>query len=174
MPDDKTDPGALPAGVFLPSLLREVADKFGIDPALRLAEAFGGQQVKLPRRARIDHTLARRVGLGVHAWLVEHYGGERITIPMGPRHPDKVRAAHRLAEVARLTAQGISTAEIARRLVIHERHVRDLRARAADDGRQMKLDLVPARVAEPGPGQSGGGGAASGPSAPRRPGRSAA
>jgi len=160
MPDDT----ALPAGVFLPSLLRQVAERFGLEPALRLAEAFGGQQVKLPRCARIDHALARRVGLGVHAWLVEHYGGERITIPMGPRHPDKVRAAHRLAEVARLTGLGHSTAEIARQLLIHERHVRDLRARAADDGRQMGFDF----------GEAGGGGAASGPSAARGPGRSAA
>lgn len=132
---------ASPRPVALPALLGEIAAAEGLEAALRLAQCFGGLSVKVPKRARADHPVARLCGHSVLLWLVRERGGERVQVPMGPRHPDRVRAAHRLAEVARRTGRGESAADISRALVIHERHVVRLRALAVPDDRQAELEL---------------------------------
>lgn len=125
--------------LHLPNLLREIRDEFGLEAALTLAQHFGGQEVKLPLKPHADHPIAIRVGLPLLAFLVARSGGERITIPMGPRHPDKLRAAERTQQVQRLTAEGWSAAEIARHLAMHERSVRLIRERTRGPDLQMDL-----------------------------------
>lgn len=117
----------------LAALLGEVAEAFDLDTALRLAQEFGGREVKLPQVARPEHPIAQRVGLPVLAWLIKHLGHGRVVIPMGPRHPDRVRAAFRRAEVARRTKEGESAARIAAALGIHERMVWYIREALRDD-----------------------------------------
>lgn len=128
--------------LHLPNLLREVRDALGLDTALALAQHFGGLEVKLPQTPLPTHPIATRVSLELLAWLVARSGGEKVVIPLGPRHPDKLRAAEREAKVRRLTAQGWSTAKIARELVMHERTVRLIRERTR--GPDLQRDLFEA------------------------------
>lgn len=125
--------------LHLPHLLREITDRYGLEAALLLAKEFGGKIVKLPLTARPDHPIAVLVSQEVLTWLVEYRPGQPVTIPMGPRHPDKIRAAYREAEVQRLTAEGWSSAKIGEHLTMHERSVRLIRERTRAPDRQMDL-----------------------------------
>lgn len=124
--------------LHLATLLREAAEAFDLETALLLAQEFGGHEVKLPMSAQPAHPIAQRVGLRVLAWLIDHLGHGRVVIPMGPRHPDRVRAAYRRAEVARRTREGESAAQIASALVLHERSVFLIRQKLRED-RQLDL-----------------------------------
>ena len=123
---------------WLPHLLFEMAERFGLDVALRFAELHGGTLVYLPVRAAPGHEIAREFGAEVLAWLIEHQGGgQRVLVPMGPSQSQ----AQREAAVRSLTAQGLTKSQIARRLGMHVRTVSAIRARirAAEDGVQMSL-----------------------------------
>jgi len=125
--------------LHLPNLLREVRDALGLEIALALAANFGGLEVKIPKAPSATHPIATRISPALLEWLVARSGGERLAIPLGPRHPDKLRAAERADQVRRLTAQGWSCAEIARHLVMHERSVRLIRERTRGPDLQMDL-----------------------------------
>lgn len=125
--------------LHLPNLLREVRDALGLEMALALAQHFGGLEVKIPQKPSATHPIATRISPALLEWLVARSGGERLAIPLGPRHPDKLRAAERAAQVQRLTAQGWSSAEIARSLGMHERSVRLIRERTRSPALQMDL-----------------------------------
>ncbi len=70
---------------WLPNLLREMADAFGLDAALGFAESFGGQYLHLPAEAKPDHPVAQACGQPLLAWLMERHSRlERIVVPKGP------------------------------------------------------------------------------------------
>jgi hypothetical protein len=129
---------------FLPSLLFDMAVRFGLDVALRFAARHGGAYLYLPVRAEAEHALAREWGIEVLEWLLArdgHVPGSRIVVPKGPA--DDLEA--RRAAVRDLTARGLNSSEIARRLGVHVRtvHADRAAARDADDARQMRLFDLP-------------------------------
>lgn len=131
-----TDRGDL-AGLYLPHLLRQIAERCGLGAALALASAYGGRHLSIPRRASARHPISRAVGLSVMAELCRLYGGEQILIPLGPTGQQGRRAR----EIARLIDQGLSAAKIARTVGCHERTVFHHRRRrqASPDPRQPSL-----------------------------------
>jgi len=83
----------------LPALLSEIAEvvgealkdrKAGVEAALKLAQAKGGQRVHIPAQARADHWLAQTLGQRAADAICAHYRvgeeGERgaeLDIPLG-------------------------------------------------------------------------------------------
>jgi hypothetical protein len=123
---------------WLPNLLREMADAFGLDVALAFARRFGGRYLHLPKAARADHPVASAVGVEVLAWLIaRHDQLERIVVPKGP---NAVRA-QRVAAVREMTAAGRSAEAIAAAVGMHVRDVHRARAkvREAEAARQGRF-----------------------------------
>ena len=97
---DRLDaPAGLPAvartGTALatvPAQLREIASVAGMDAALAIVRAKGGQEVWIPRHAEPDHWLAHVVGPEIAERICAHYcitdadgrevGNVRIYVPM--------------------------------------------------------------------------------------------
>lgn len=64
----------------MPRLLRELAEAFDIDTALRLADWRGGRFLYVPKTLDGQHPIAQKIGLEAARWLVEHYPGENLRI----------------------------------------------------------------------------------------------
>ncbi|MBX9700972.1 MAG: hypothetical protein K2X74_16160, partial [Acetobacteraceae bacterium] len=78
---------ATAARPWLPALLSAMADRFGLDLALRFAARHGGTYLYLPARADAQHPVAQEFGLAVLQWLLgTKLGGPqtRIVVPRGP------------------------------------------------------------------------------------------
>lgn len=122
----------------LPPLLEEIAGAAGLDAALALAEAKGGQKIYLPDRPGADHWLSRLVGHEAAARICELHGVRNVEIPRGP-----AGSAQRLRRrIARMIADGASSNEIARACEVSFRTVTRHRARArggADDDQGVLL-----------------------------------
>jgi hypothetical protein len=112
--------------LWLPHLLREMADAHGLEVALAFARAFGGRYLHLPARATPEHPVAQAVGVAVLNWLIERH--DRLARIVVPRGPDMARA-QRLAAVGEMTARGHSADAIAAALGMHVRDVHRDRAR---------------------------------------------
>ncbi len=72
----------------LPALLAEIAEVVGIEAALSIAEAKGGQAASIPSRLRDDHWLVKAIGRERAETLSEHFCSGRsraqLDIPLGP------------------------------------------------------------------------------------------
>lgn len=113
--------------------LLEIAEVVGTAPALRFADAFGGQEgCNVPKTPRRDHPWAEPLGWDGFIKLCEHYGGERISIPRNA-YGKTVKA--RMMDLKR---QGFSHRAIARELKCTERYVRMV-MNGSDDSRQGSL-----------------------------------
>lgn len=113
--------------------LQEIAEVVGVAPALRLADAFGGQEgCNVPKTPRPNHPWVEPLGWEGFAKLCAHYGGERISIP---RNAFAKTVKARMMELKR---QGHSHRAIARHLHCTERWVRMV-MNAGDDSRQPDL-----------------------------------
>lgn len=123
----------------LPGLLADIADEFGVDVALRLAEALGGTYQRLHARARVDHPIAQATSIEVLEWLIARSAShERLVIPMAAA----ARRARRRECVARLASAGHTINEIAIALRIHVREVERIKAAllaSASTGAQGRL-----------------------------------
>jgi len=120
---------------WLPNLLREVKDVFGLPTALRLAEKLGGQYVLLPAKPKAQHPVAQAVGRDVLAWLIATQGKHtRVVIPRAAA----AMAEARKAEIRRLSAEGLTANQIAQQVGVHVRVV-ELWRRATPDPRQRGL-----------------------------------
>lgn len=125
-----------PPRIWLPALLREVADVHGEDVALRLARACGGRFFTLPVTPRPDHPIAIAAGAEVLGLLIERYGPlERVVVPKGP----DIERARRVALAKALIAEGASANRIAEATGMHVRWVYALRARLAAGVEQPDL-----------------------------------
>jgi hypothetical protein len=123
---------------WLPKLLAEIADVAGVDAALALAEARGGTEIYIPRRASEGHWLTDTVGYDAAAAICAWRPAERIMLPLGPRGS----MATVRATVSRMLAEGRSTTDIALACGISSRSVERRRAadrRRNDDDRQGRL-----------------------------------
>lgn len=118
--------------IELPELLKELSDLVGLQMALRLAEAKGGQQVYIPHKVSEGHWLADLVGIenarAICAYLTVD-AGVHVTIPKG----EALTRARRVASVAKMIDQGMSSNQIAAAANITQRHV--FRQKAALKGR---------------------------------------
>ncbi|MGO4286871.1 helix-turn-helix domain-containing protein [Bosea sp. TAB14] len=72
----------------LPPLLAEIAEVAGIDAALAIAEAKGGQQVFVVAHLRPDNWLIGAVGIEKARLISDHFCSgrlrQKLTIPLGP------------------------------------------------------------------------------------------
>ena len=110
-----THPPATTKG--LPESLIDVAETLGLRVALKLMEAFGGQEVKFPKRPGADHPIVLALGAEDGVAVCSFLSGSAIYVPHA-----KASALRR--KVAVLSDQGKGRAEIARLLGISQRHVR--------------------------------------------------
>lgn len=117
----------------LPSSLLDIAETLGLRVALKLMQAFGGQEVRFPKRPAPDHAIIKALGEEDGRALCMFLSGEMIYIPHG-----RARRSAR-EDVRALEAKGHSRAEIAKALGISQRHVRRAANGAARDHRQGDL-----------------------------------
>lgn len=129
---------------WLPDLLREIAERCGIEVALRFAEQLGGGYLQVPARIGAEHELMRDWGEEVVAVLLAaraRQGHGKLVVPLATMELEAAARAERRDQVRRLTAQGVNSTAIARRLGVHVRTVHADRAamRAEGESRQMGL-----------------------------------
>lgn len=143
MSDRRAVPADLRQRLWLPGLLRDVADAFGEETALKLARELGGRYVYLPKVPERSHPVARAVGLRVLRFLVSRHDElARIVVPKGPDRDRRLRV--RL--IAEWTARGRTADEIAARTGLHVRTVHYWRARLGDAGEACQGDLFRDRL----------------------------
>lgn len=127
----------------LPALLAEIAEVAGIDAALAIAEAKGGQSVIVPTRLRADHWLSVAVGQDKAEIISRHFtSGHRrqeLVIPLGPSGSFLAERRRRARLIAEANARGASANQIAQEAGITERSVRRFRAKIRGDGGQGQL-----------------------------------
>lgn len=116
----------------LPTSLIDLAETLGLEVALKLVEAFGGQEVKFPMKPRPDHPIIVALGETDGHAVCEYLGGAMIYVPHG-------RAGSNRRAVANLEQKGYTRGEIARILGISQRHVRRLANESPEDRRQASL-----------------------------------
>lgn len=114
----------------LPPLLSQVADLAGLEAALALAEAAGGERrfIPTPDRMPDDHWLVVACGRAGADAIARYHGGNVIEIPRGPVG-NAARTARRIRD---MIAAGRSSNEIARATGVVFRTVTRHRARSRD------------------------------------------
>lgn len=123
----------------LPDSMREIAELVGVEGVLALIERWGGVWVHVPHPDNLHaaHPLVLALGAEPARRMAERYPGERVEVPIGHGYA----AALLAAEVAAATDRGESEAQIARRLGITARWVRELRRRARETADDGQVDL---------------------------------
>lgn len=107
----------LPDASRLPASLLDVAETLSLDIALKLMEAFPGEEIYFPSYPSEDHHVIAALGKEDGYALCGFLSGAIVYIPNGKT--GSVRA-----EVLALQANGKSRREIARILGVSQRHVR--------------------------------------------------
>ena len=126
--------GRSAARPWLPALLFEMAEAYGLDVALDFARAYGGQYLCLPAVVRADHPVATAFSPVLLAWLIErHARNERIVIPKGPNR-DCEQFVNQLRS---LLDQSKPASEIARILGRHVRTIHEWKRRLRQGDGQM-------------------------------------
>lgn len=95
----------------------EIGRVVGQEAALQLSAAFGGMRIYVP--VEPDASLIEAIGADGAAKLSRSWGGEQIDVPA------RQGKALRITE---MLGQGLSTREVAQRLLVTERYVRKVRA----------------------------------------------
>lgn len=103
----------------LPTSLQDVAETLGVALALKLVQHFGGVELKVPHGLKPGHPLLA-LGEEDARRLCAFLGGGELYVPK------RVTGTARPGDVASLEAQGMTRAQIARRLGLSQRHVRRL------------------------------------------------
>lgn len=116
------------SGHGLTGKLGEIADAAGVAAALKLVRALGGHEIKLS--ARPNGKLAKIVGPDAAIAIVEALGAAKITVPMANLRGQ----AGRRAAAAKLLDSGVSIADAASAVDIHERTAFRVRNRLKKPG----------------------------------------
>lgn len=111
---------------WLPPTLADIAELAGLDVALRLAEARGGERISVPDFVADDHWLSRLVGRDAALKLSRRYGRTTVEIPRGPT----TNNAQMARKVREMIDAGATSNEIARATGVVFRTVQRHRARA--------------------------------------------
>lgn len=133
-----------PSWPELPALLAEIAEVAGLEAALAIAEAKGGQQVFVVSRLRPDNWLVKAVGRAKAEAISEHFCSgryrQKLDIPFGPKGSylaERRRIARALAEAQ---SQGASANEMAQAAGVTNRSARRFRAKQRQhNSNQFKL-----------------------------------
>lgn len=128
----------------LPPLLAEIADVAGIEAALAIAEAKGGQQVFIVAHLRPGNWLIEAVGIEKATLISDHFcsgrSRQKLTIPFGPAGSYQAlrrRTARALEDAA---SRGESANQMAARAGVTTRTVHRFRSRRrAHNTDQLKL-----------------------------------
>ncbi|MGO4735959.1 helix-turn-helix domain-containing protein [Bosea sp. 2KB_26] len=127
----------------LPPLLAEIAGVAGIEAALAIASAKGGQEVFVVARLRPENWLVQAVGIGKAQALSDHFcsgrSRQKLVIPLGPAGSYLAERRRRARSMAEAAARGASANEIASAAGVTTRTVRRFRASQRDDGEQGNL-----------------------------------
>lgn len=104
-----------------PYVLQQVAEACGAGVALRLAAAYGGRELYVPRPEAIgeSHPLALHLGLATARQVAAVLGSNRIIIPLGPLSSFE----RRKEAMRRMRREGKSNGEAAKVLGITRRAV---------------------------------------------------
>lgn len=89
----------------------------GADMANALCNTLGGVPIYVPQEARVDHDLAKAVGMKGMEALCARYKGEYITVPSG--HVQK-------EQILRMLSEGWTKRKIAQTFGVTERYVYQL------------------------------------------------
>jgi len=100
-----------------PPVLQMLVEIIGREPALLLAENYGGVSEYIPRTATADHKIAKLIGMQGMQELCSLYGGSELTIPRGV-YLDPLKP-----QIKEMQGK-VSGKEIARKLKCSERYVR--------------------------------------------------
>lgn len=93
-------------------------NNLGEEAAKNLIENFGGRSVYIPQDVYDNHILTKTVGHEAMRFLVEHFKREYVGIPKG--------LTSRKPRIMTLFQDGLSKREIARRLGVTDRYVRQV------------------------------------------------
>lgn len=109
--------------IFLPGILREIADAAGLEAAMKVAGAKGGVRAYFPAEPEADHWLALLVGLDqarqIGRALAPGRAGAELEVPMGP----SAGQAKRWRMMMEMSDEGQSKPAIARALNVHHKTV---------------------------------------------------
>lgn len=94
--------------LWLPHVLREIADKFGQGTALDFAKEHGGKILELPKKASPDHPIARQFGMDFWTWFLTKWSHGKLPIPKGP-HSSHAQLRQTIRE---LSLSGVSAATV--------------------------------------------------------------
>jgi hypothetical protein len=84
--------------------LEDLIELLGVEPTLKLIEAYGGTRVDVPKHMRKKHPLRTVLGDSGFALLFQYFGGARIIVPIA-----------RAWRINIYIGLGLTNAEIARR-----------------------------------------------------------
>ncbi|MCW5711282.1 helix-turn-helix domain-containing protein [Shinella sp.] len=101
-----------------PRSIREIAETIGVRLALKLVQEFGGLEIRFPAQPDDQHPVIRALGKEDGYAICKYMDGSKLSVP----HCRPPRSAR--AEILRMEAEGLSNAEIARRIGITQRWVR--------------------------------------------------
>lgn len=102
----------------------------GEDGARKLAEAFGGRRLSVPRQPGAAHPITVAIGPEGAAKLASTYHGHGIDVPM--LHARRER-------ISELDRAGLSRSEIARKVRVTERRVYQVLAEERDGEPELPL-----------------------------------
>lgn len=117
----------------LPALLAEIAEVAGIEAALAVAEAKGGQEVFVVSRLRPDNWLVKAVGQQKAQAISDHFCSgryrQKLDIPFGPKGSylaERRRVARALADAQ---SAGASANQMAKAAGVTNRSARRFRSK---------------------------------------------
>ena len=127
-------------GLHWPGILADIADAAGPLAAHRVAEARGGRMTYFPMSDRLtdDHGLVTACGWDAARAIARRVGGCKTEVPLGPLSGNRatVRRAIRAA-----LAEGVSGQEIARRVGVTGRTVRNVKNNPGRHGKPDRCGL---------------------------------
>ncbi len=114
------------------SKVDQVAALIGPEAWGRLQTDFGGRRLYVPEKPGEHHPLAVSIGLELAQRLGRHFSQEYLEIPL---------ALKKRTLIARMLAQGVSPAEIARALHCTRRHVYAVKSEIEAEGGSPQKDF---------------------------------
>ena len=128
----------------LPPLLAEIAEVAGIDAALAIAEAKGGQEVFIVSRLRPDNWLVAAVGQEKAERISTHFCSgryrQKLSIPFGPKGSYLAERRRRARALSEALSDGATANEMAKVAGVTNRSARRFRTKQRQhDSSQFKL-----------------------------------
>ena len=121
---------------YLPGVLGWIAEEVGREAAVQLARAYGGRSIYVPKNPRADCKLSKCVGQNAAMAISRKIGAGDLEIPQGAFRGPGARRRH----IRDLVARGMTHSQIAEKLDVTERTVRNAVAEGRDDA-QLDLPL---------------------------------